>query len=159
MRPRNVLVILLLLWAGLLAWQTRRAVHRVKASIVLHHVEGATFQSTRQGTRNTAILERNLHLLEGARELEPGLVGIPVARGSQYLLLNRPHAAIRAYEKALELEPRPETYLNLGRAQLAIGDSDSALESFRKAMTAAPNLAKDVPRSFREEIRPRRPWK
>ena len=156
MRKRGLLLVVVVLWGALLWYQTRRLYNRIRASVILYQVEGATLLTTRSGPPASSILERNLYLLDSAGAMDPGLVGIPVARGSQYLLLRRPHAAIRAYEEALKLEPRPETYLNLGRALLMANQAESALDSFDKAVTAAPRLSRDVPSQLRDQLRPTR---
>ena len=156
MRRRLALAVLLLLWLALLAFQSRRLSHHIRAGVLLFTVEAATVRATRTDVPDAATLERNLYLLEQARVMDPSLVDILVARGSQYLLLRRPHAAIRAYEEALRLEPRPETYLNLGRAQLMAGQAEPALASFSTAVTSAPNLLPEVPSRLRDRL-PSRP--
>ena len=91
------------------------------------------------------LLKGNLELLRRAGELDPAEIAIVVGRGSQYLLLRRPDAAIGAYRQALTLEPRPEIYLNLGRAQQMAGRNEEAQASFDEAVRLDPHLAPQVP--------------
>jgi Flp pilus assembly protein TadD len=87
----------------------------------------------------------NLSWLDRAAQLDPLEIGIPIARGSQYLLLRRPDEAIAAYREAAALEPRPEIDLNLGRALWMRGDKDAARQAFRRAVRLNPALRAEVP--------------
>ena len=62
-----------------------------------------------------------------------------------YLFLGRPEAAERSYQEAIDLEPRPEGYLNLGRAQWLGGRKEEALRSFGLAVKLDPLLARELP--------------
>lgn len=49
-------------------------------------------------------------------------------------------AAIAAYGKAIELDPRlPQAYGNLGMLQFGIGENDAAIAAFRRAVALAPD--------------------
>jgi len=129
--------------------QGQRLRHRLGASVVLHQVERASFQAARMGESGAGVLRAALPLLKQAAERDPTEVGIPIAIGSVHLLLDSPQAAIEAYRRALALEPRPEAYLNLGRAQLRAGDAAGARASFTTAIKLDANLEPQVPEALR----------
>jgi tetratricopeptide (TPR) repeat protein len=136
-----VLVLLVLGLEG----QTVRWHHRLKASRLLRQVEVLSMAAASAGQAPTQLMAGNLEALRQAAPLDPVEVGIPIARGTQYLFLARPEAALRAYEEALALEPRPEGYLNLGRAQWLAGRKDEARRSFELAVRLDPRLAREIP--------------
>ena len=136
--------ILPLLLAAALGAQTVRAWRRAEATHLVYEVERRTLALARQETPNDRELRRNLVLLDRAAPLFPSLVAIPIARGSQFLLLGKPTEAIAAYQQALALEPRAETYFNLGRVYLEVGDRDAARHHFDLAVRATPRLKRDV---------------
>lgn len=140
-----VLALLVLSLAG----QTARWHRRWTASGLLRQVELLSMAAASRGQAPAQLMERNLEALRRAAPLHPDEVGIPIARGTQYLFLGRPEAAIRAYEEALALEPRPEGYLNLGRAQWLAGRRDEARRSFVTAVRLDPGLAAEIPASAR----------
>ncbi len=136
------LVVVLLVAA--LAGQLRLTVARLGASRALAQVELRSKAALAAGRSSRILFAENLQLLRRAAVLDPLEVGVPIARGAQHLLLGSPEAAEEAYGDALRLEPRPEIYLNLGRAQLAHAPED-ARKSFGTAVTLDPNLAKFIP--------------
>lgn len=136
--------VLALLVLGL-AGQTLRWQHRRTASRLLRQVELLSMAAVSRGQAPPQLMAGNLEALRRAAPLNPVEVGIPIARGTQYLFLGRPEAAIRAYEEALALEPRPEGYLNLGRAQWLAGRRDEARRSFGLAVRLDPQLAAEIP--------------
>ncbi len=136
--------VLALLVLGL-AGQTARWHRRWTASGLLRRVELLSMMAADRGQAPPRLMEKNLADLRRAEPLQPAEVGIPIARGAQYLFLGRPEAAIRAYEEALALEPRPEGYLNLGRAQWLAGRTDEARRSFVTAVRLDPRLADQIP--------------
>ena len=126
--------------------QYRRGFDRLTAGHLLRAVQARTLAATRApAAQGTVLLKGNLELLRRAGELDPAEIAIVVGRGSQYLLLRRPDAAIGAYRQALTLEPRPEIYLNLGRAQQMAGRNEEAQASFDEAVRLDPHLAPQVP--------------
>ncbi len=48
-------------------------------------------------------------------------------------------AAARAFERAIEMEPIPTTYVNLGMLHYYLGEADEAITAFEKAADMAPN--------------------
>jgi tetratricopeptide (TPR) repeat protein len=77
--------------------------------------------------------------------MDPLEIGIPMARGTQFLLLRRPDDALKAYREAAALEPRPEIDLNIGRALLQKGDKPEARAAFLRAVQLNPRLRAELP--------------
>jgi len=138
----------LLLVLALLA-QTGRLRDRMTAGRMLRQVELVSMAMIARGEMPGRLLSGNLELLRRAAVLDPTEVGIPIARGTQYLLLGNGSSAAAAYGDALELEPRPEIHLNLGRAFVMAGETEKAREHFRLATRLDPNLAPLVPAELR----------
>lgn len=128
-----------------LVGQTVRWRDRVTASRWLREVEVLSMSAVSAGQAPPQLMFRNLEVLSKAARKDPVEVGIPIARGTQYLFLRRLDAAIRAYEEALALEPRPEGYLNLGRAQWLAGRHDQARLNFDRAVRLEPRLIAEIP--------------
>jgi tetratricopeptide (TPR) repeat protein len=145
MNGRALAVILTLLLALATAGQAFRWRDRLTGSRLLAEVEALSLAAARARQAPPGMIAANLEALRRAAPLDPAEVGIPIARGTQYLLLSRAEPAIQAYEEALALEPRSEGYLNLGRAQWLAGRTDEARQSFGLAVRLDPNLAGLVP--------------
>lgn len=141
-------VAVLLLLLALLA-QTGRLRDRLTAGRMLRRVELISMVMIARSEMPRGLLSNNLELLRRASVLDPTQVGIPIARGTQYLLLGNGSSAAAAYGDALELEPRPEVHLNLGRALVLAGEPEKAQEQFRIALRLDPNLAAVVPAELR----------
>ena len=138
---------LLLVLALALAGQTIRWDDRLTANRALRGIEALTAAAIRVGRAD--VLRANIESLRRMEKRDPLEVGLPLARGSQHLLLRQGQAAISAYEDALKLEPRPEIYLNLGRALALEGRIEEARQSFRIAVRLSPRLAPEVPAEYR----------
>ncbi len=141
-------VAVLLLLLALLA-QTGRLRDRLTAGRMLRQVELLSMAAIARNQLPRGLVAANLELLRRASVLDPTEIGIPIARGTQYLLLSNGSSAARAYGEALALEPRPEVYLNLGRALATDGRVEEAREQFRTAVRLDPNLAPVVPLELR----------
>jgi len=139
-RPSLASWVLVVLAAVIALAVFRRGAALWRADQILATVEVVSNQAAAAGGLPPRLLERHLDLLRRAERLDPAKVGIPLARGSQYLLKGSEGAAARAYERALELEPRAEIYLNLGRARLRLGEEDSAEAALRRAVAIDPKL-------------------
>ena len=137
-----------LLVLALLA-QTGRLRDRLIAGRILRQVELISMAMIAQAEMPRRLLSTNLEMLRRAAALDPTQVGIPIARGTQYLLLGNGSSAAAAYRDALKLEPRPETHLNLGRALAMAGRMEEAREQFRIALRLDPNMAPVVPPGLR----------
>jgi len=125
--------------------QTVRLRDRLTAGRMLRQVELLSMAAIARNQLPRGLVAANLELLRRASTLDPTETGIPIARGTQYLLLSNGSSAAQAYREALALEPRPEIYLNLGRALAAGGQIEEAREQFRIAVRLDPNLAPLVP--------------
>jgi len=136
-----VMVVLALALAG----QTARWRQRALAGRLLHQVELLTLSAVSSGKAPRGLLPYNLAALRRAAALDPLEIGVPIARGTQYLEFGSPQEAIESYQAAAALEPRPEIYLNLGRAYLRAGQLAQARRNFRLALRLSPNLAPLVP--------------
>jgi cytochrome c-type biogenesis protein CcmH/NrfG len=141
-------VAVLLLLLALLG-QTGRLRDRLTAGRMLRQVELMSMAMIARSQMPPRLLAVNLEMLRRASALDPTQVGIPIARGTQYLLLGNGSSAVAAYGDALELEPRPEVHLNLGRALVMAGEPEKAREQFRLALRLDPNLAQVVPPELR----------
>ena len=132
-----------------LAGQTVRWHARLKADRLLAGVEARTLAVVRQGSAPRGLLGANLDALRQAAALDPAAVDILAARGAQYLVFGDPGPAIESYEAAAALEPKPETYLNLGRAELMARRPEEARRHFSLALRLDPHLASEVPPEMR----------
>jgi tetratricopeptide (TPR) repeat protein len=144
MKGGTLAALLTLLLALALAGQAVRWRARMTASRLLSDVEALTL-GVAAGRVPPQALGSNLQALRRAAPLDPVEVGIPIARGSQYYLLGRAEPAEQAYAEALRLEPRPEGYLDLGRAQWLAGRREEALRNFGLAVRLDPLLARELP--------------
>ncbi|MFP3941489.1 MAG: O-antigen ligase family protein [Thermoanaerobaculia bacterium] len=136
-----------------LGFQIDRATDRLGASKRLRVAKVMSREVSRSGRAPRPVVAGNLRVLREARRLDPSDVGILVALAGQYMLLERPEAAVDAYREALELEPRPEICLNLGNALLATGRRSEAREAFQAAIRLAPRLRQQVPPGMRQAPR------
>lgn len=125
---------------------TGRARDHIAASKQLRVVKVVSEQMARSGRVSDQLVAGNFRLLREARRDDPSEVGVTVAIGGQYMLLERYEQAVRVYREALDQEPRPEIYLNLGRALREVGRDAEAREAFEKAVRLAPNLRREVSR-------------
>ncbi len=126
--------------------QGARAQRLLGASRRLHTVEVTSMRAAQLGARRAPILEANLAVLRDAQRMDPAEVGIPLARGSVLYLLGRLEPAIAAYREALRLEPRPEIYLNLGRALRAHGEVAEGEQALARAVRLDPRLGSELGR-------------
>lgn len=144
MRGRTLGAILTVLLCLALVGQTVRWRDRLAASRLLANAEALTL-AVAAGQIPPRALSDNLVSLREAAKLDPVQVGIPIARGSQYLLLGRPEPAEESYLEALRLEPKSEVYLDLGRAQWMAGRKEEALRNFALAVRLDPGLVRALP--------------
>jgi O-antigen ligase len=132
-----------------LVLQGNRWRDRLLGSAMLRQVELVSISAASSGHAPGNLLPSHLELLRRAADLDPSEVGVPIARGSQFLLFGDPRAALPEYRAALALQPKPEIYADLGRAYLASGDLDEARRNFRLAVRLDPTLSVQVPEEFR----------
>ncbi|HET9227791.1 MAG TPA: tetratricopeptide repeat protein [Thermoanaerobaculia bacterium] len=138
-----------LLLALALLGQTGRMRDRITAGKMLRQVELLSMAAIARNELPSGLVPSNLELLRRAQTLAPSEIGVHIARGTQYLLLGNGITAAQAYREALKLEPRPETYLNLGRALAAAGQMEEAREQFRLALKLDPRMEPMVPAELR----------
>jgi tetratricopeptide (TPR) repeat protein len=131
--------------AAVLIWQATVAGGQLEAARLRRQAEAVSLAQASSGRLVPALVAETIRNLRRAAELDPLDPGIPMLLGSQYLLLDRPQEAIAAYEEAMALEPRPEFYLNLGRALRRAGDEEAAEEAFETAVVLDWRLRKHVP--------------
>lgn len=137
-----------------LVGQTVRSKDRIDSSKRVRVVEVVTARAvSSSGEMPRQILGGNLRLLREARTLNPADVKVPAALATQHLLAGSPRRAVDVYEEAIALEARPELYLNLGRALLAVGERERAVEAFTDAVRLAPRLRNQVPSTVRRDVR------
>lgn len=148
----RALAIILVLLVGFAVWRYGGyAQQRWRASFDLAQVEALTFRLSAEGhlkrrpldRRVVRLLDRGVGILRQAHDRDPAEIGVPVAEAALYSLLDRPQAAIRAYERALLIEPRPEVFAHLGRTRLRLGEGEEARQEFRRAVLLNHNLAKE----------------
>lgn len=126
-------------------WQHARGRDRLRASALLREAEAISLGLLTAGQAPRAYLQQNIRNLRLAADLDPLEVGVPLALGSQFLLLSSPQAAAEAYREALAVEPRPEIYLNLGKALYLAGRKEEARENFDRAVALDWHLEAEVP--------------
>jgi hypothetical protein len=89
---------------------------------------------------------RNEPLLARALEHCPHDVALLMLAGSNQVLMNRYENALRYYERALQLDRRPELHVAAGVAQLNLGRREEALQNFATAaFFAGSSVLRDVP--------------
>lgn len=154
MTGRRVHVVLVALLVVALGAQTLRLRDRLEASRLLRQVESRTTEALARRRAPSTMFNEHFLWLDRARRLAPAEVGVPIARGSQFLLLRRPVDALAAYEEAAALELRPEIELNRGRAYWMQGDTARASEAFARAVRLNPLLIDELPPDAPRPSRP-----
>ena len=144
-RGRHLAWALAALLAAGLALHTDRSLDLLRASRIRQAVEGMTGFALQSGRAAPTLLWGHVQLLDRAAELDPASAAVRQALGVQYLLLGRLGEAETELRRALALEPRPETWLNLGRVLWAGGRRREAEEAFHKAVRLDPRLRRELP--------------
>ena len=136
LKIRRVVMFALVLGFLSVAWlRFGEARDLLGASRLVAVAEQSILQTAQGGQVPPALLRRNLELLRRAGEMDPAEVGVPIAEGGHFFLLERHDAALRAYERAAKLEERAEIYANIGRVHLAAGRRAEAIEAIEYAVT------------------------
>lgn len=149
MKGRSLATLLTLLLVLAALGQAVRWRNRMTASRLLGRVEQLTLAAYRYGEAPVKLMADNLEALRRAGQLNPVEVGIPMARGTQYLFLRRLEPAIDSYREAVALEPQSAGYFALGRAQWLAGRQEEARRSFGVALRLDPRLAAQLPQGVR----------
>lgn len=135
--------------------QVLRARDLLRAQTILRSVEARSAELARIGSADSRVLRAHLLALDDAERLDRAEVGIPIARGNQYLLLGAYESAIEAYRAAQRLERRPETHLNIAEAMLRLDRRKDAVAELASVLRLDPMLARRIPRELEEEVRVR----
>lgn len=133
-----------------LAWQTLRTHDRLEAGRLLASVEARTVAAVQARRAPSTMFTEHLAWLDRAARLDPLEIGVPIARGTQFLLLRRLDEALAAYREASALEPRPEIDMNIGRVLFMKGSRDEARRAFARAVSLNQKWREEVP----PEVRP-----
>ncbi len=133
--------------------QVLRARDLLRAQTILRSVEARSAELARIGTADSRVLRAHLLALDDAGRLDRAEVGIPIARGNQFLLLGAWESAIEAYHAAQQLERRPETHLNIAEAMLRLDRRKDAVAELASVLRLDPMLAQRIPRELEEEVR------
>jgi O-antigen ligase len=142
---RVVAVALAATLAGALAIHGRALLGRLEASRIRRTTTEVARLAMRSGAAAARpVLQVNLRPLRRAAELDPIEAGVPMAIGSHYLLLGNGPAALDAYRRGLEIEPRSTLYLNQARALLELGRRDQAMASIAQALVLDPALLREA---------------
>jgi tetratricopeptide (TPR) repeat protein len=128
-----------------LVLECARARSLLLASHILGRSEALAEAMLASGTIDRQYLAAASKRLEHAATLAPGDARIPLALGSHYYLLGNGPEAVRWYRRALEVEPRPEIYLNLGRSLWVGGQREEGGELMRIAALLEPSLQAAIP--------------
>ncbi|HKI04883.1 MAG TPA: hypothetical protein VKK31_23085 [Thermoanaerobaculia bacterium] len=145
MKGRTLAAVLTLLLVLAATGQALRWRNRLTANRLLGRVEQLTLAAYRYGQAPVKLMADNLETLHRAAPLNPVEVGIPMARGTQYLFLGRFDTAAAAYQEAVAFEPQSAGYFALGRAQWLAGRRDEARRNFAVALRLDPSLAAQLP--------------
>ena len=149
MKGRTLAALLTVVLVLATVGQAVRWRNRMTASRLLARVEQLSLAAYRLGRAPAKLMADNLEALRRAAPLNPVEVGIPMARGTQYLFLRRLDAAISSYQEAVALEPQSAGYFALGRAQWLAGRQNEARRNFAVALRLDPNLAAELPAGVR----------
>jgi O-antigen ligase len=132
--------------AAALLLHTVRFIERRQGSRLLRQVELVS-EGIETGRFPVSLVSANIGALRRAENLDAVEVGIPIALGSQYLLMPHPDPdqALAFFAQAERLEPRPAIYILKGRALLAAGRRDDADREFRLGGKLDPTLLRLIP--------------
>lgn len=137
------------------AWvvaQVGRAADLMRAQHILWSVDRRTMEMIRTRDLDKIKLRGNLEALDAARKLDYVEVAIPALQGGQHLMLGEIERARLAYVVALQLEPRPEVLINLGKVCYRQGATKRAAKYFAQAVLLDPRMMSEVPEDFRDEV-------
>lgn len=146
---RFVLPVLLAL---AVAAQMERSSGLMRAQHLLYSVDRRTLAMLRTGTLDKAKLRAHLDALADAQALDWAEVATPTLVGSQHLMLGELEPARTAYFTALQLEPRPEILINLGKVCYSQGSWKRAVRYFAQAALLDPRLLQEVPQELAQQV-------
>ena len=88
----------------------------------------------------TVRARRNVAELARLREHSPADVRVPMLIAANQMLAGLHDEAIRTYDEALRVQPRPEIYMARGEALIVTGRFDEAVESYAAAVRFDPRF-------------------
>ncbi|MDA8017644.1 MAG: O-antigen ligase family protein [Thermoanaerobaculia bacterium] len=118
---------------------------RVGCQRLVQTAESLALESARRGAMPHRARELGLDMLRRAENLDPAEVAVPITRGGLFMVAGRTEAAERSYRAALDMENRPEIWINLARMRLSAGDRDAAIEAARTAQRLDSRVARKLP--------------
>lgn len=128
-----------------LAGQTARGWGKLRSTVIVGSVARAMAGVQRQGSAPAALVRGAEAALAEAARLDPAAIEPRAFRGDLLLVVGRPEAAVAAYARAADHEPRAETLLHQGLALWRLGRRDEAVVQLRRATALAPPLLRAVP--------------
>src|SRR5450830_794610 len=147
---RKSAAVLVLLFAAAAAKALAPEAGRYRARIDLNRCERAMIAtSDLESGRKRQVLRAVRDELESLAARLPFDVRPVYLLGTSALLLGEPGEAIEQLRRALAIEERPETDLNLSRAHAAAGDAEAAAQDALRAVWLSPDLHRDLPKEAR----------
>lgn len=130
-------------------------------ALALHRFAIAPLICARATSRASAELDlpqprqAALRAVAALSDCAPTVRGLFTVAQAQSILGDR-HAAIATYQRALEIDRRPEIYFALGMEQLELLDRPAAIRNLARACAFDPARLQDIPyRDVRREVRMR----
>jgi tetratricopeptide (TPR) repeat protein len=110
---------------------------------------GSDYDRTMRARRNVADLAR-------LQEHAPNDVRVPMLLAANQMLAGLHDEAVRTYDLALRVEPRPEIYMARGDALIQLARVDEAVESYATAVRFDPAYLQQIaPGVLQDRIRAR----
>jgi tetratricopeptide (TPR) repeat protein len=102
--------------------------------------------------RRAAIARRNLERALDWLDLCPEDLDLYMIAGGSFRQLGRSSDAVPMYERALQMDRRPEIYLNLGQSQAESGQTKQAVINLSRAVMFDPSLIAEVPAPLQGQV-------
>lgn len=152
MKARRLAATLLIL-AGAAVAIGRVVVPRHRCNVLAKRIERQTKLALDMVSplRAASLTRRNLDELEQCRASVPWDVQFPMLMAGNHWIRGDREAARNAYREALEIDRRPEIYLNLGLVELELGDPNAEAD-LETACTFSPVLLYEVPEPLKSRI-------
>jgi tetratricopeptide (TPR) repeat protein len=137
----------LVIWSAAVAAIAAFVVRPQRCNVIEGEVQRSVDRVTSVPTDETVtvpIARQNIARLSPCMDCADG-VNRAMVLAANYRLMGQYAKAIEIYRDALRYDHRPELYLNLGQAQLDMGDEEAGMRSVITACLGAPNLVEAVP--------------
>jgi tetratricopeptide (TPR) repeat protein len=136
----------LLLFLAAAAWAIAPQFDRYRAKVELNRCERALLAVTGLDPgRRRQVLPAVREALDSVAARLPFDVRPVYLLGTSALLLGEPGEAIEQLRRAISIEERPETDLNLSRAHAAAGDAEAAAQDALRAVWLSSSLHRQLP--------------